>query len=681
MKIIPTNYSVMVLLCVFFSVLFSCNKDSDLFADAVLSEPIIALENRYPDIPADEVGYVIRTFAFSPKSDAYLQDEQGLNQSIIRLQEDFRTSYLKFDLSEINGEITGAVLKFSIDSDEGDGKISIYKGDSNAWSEDNLSVDNAPKSLAEIASINNNYKVGAPIKIDLDFSSFSPEQTTLIMTHSEGNDLAFASKESTTNNGPKLIVSYKTLEDSQLIEIEEGQEQFDQPKNPIDPGAYYVTTNGKSTNDGRTEATSWNIEHAFDKAIAGDVVYVKAGNYGNLELIADNSGSINKLIKFIGYRNQPGDIESVNGSTFKYGDKLDSSIMPLLEGIPSNGIGSGTGITALESYIHIENFQITQFEFGLLARASHATFKNIIVAKVGDFNPNHTYPNATNNPLLNYFGNGIVLSGNNTELLNCFVQNSGAQGITFNNCTAVLAKNNTVYSDNTVNPTDYYFLVGENTINSEFINTKVFRKGALEHRGHGIVFKGNDQISDNTVDGFEITNTVLEVQFPNTTNNTFKNGAIKKEANVNSQSFEVGGINLANGSHHNLFEDILLTNCSIKFLDWKDGLRGDISDASDSNTFRRVTVNDAFSGIAFAYFQVENHSSSADNNLFEDCSFNNLKYLFEVDRANTNTVLKNCNFNEIVDLKIEVIPNSPSYPLNSSYQNCIWNNVGFTPPN
>ena len=686
MKLTPLIISRMTLLFYVFSLLFSCSKDTDLLVDAVLYESEVSIEDRnYTEIPAEEDGFVFRTYTFSPTYDAYLQNGQGYNYDIVRLQEDERTSYLMFDLSQIDGPITDAVLQFHVDSDEGDGDIRIHKGSSTDWTENTLNTNNAPELSSEIAFINKTYLVGEAEKISLKTETLTSERTTLVLSHQKGNDLAFASKENANNRGPKLIVTYKTEEDTPAIEQEEVQqieeEVNTQPKIDSPPADYFVTTNGRSSNDGKTEATAWNIEYAFERALAGDVVYIKAGNYGNVELSTDNSGTQAKPIKFIGYKNTPGDIISNNGSTFNYGDNLDSSLMPLLEGSPVNGIGTGTAITVYEPYIFIENIQITKFEKGIFAKTHDGNFKNIIITQMGDFNLSHSYPNGTSNAFLNYSGLGILVDGDSFELTNNFVLNCGAQGITYQNTNNSFGDYNSVYADNNVNPTDYYFLLGPGTINSTFTNTKIFRIGSLTHLGHGIVLKGAEQITGNTFDGFEIINTVLEPQFPNTANNTFRNGIITKETNVNTKSPSVGGINLANGAHDNYFEDITLTNCSIKFQDWKDGLAGDVSDASDNNLFKRVTVKDSFSAIAFAFFQVENHASSADGNTFEDCTFSNLEYLFEVDRANSGTLLKNSTINNVNILSVERIQGGPSYSLNASYEGCSWNSVNFTPPN
>ena len=120
---------------------------------------------------------------------------------------------------------------------------------------------------------------------------------------------------------------------------------------------YYVTTTGKSSNNGSSEALAWSIQYAFSTAKAGDIVYIKAGNYGALNLTTSNSGTTSNLIKFIGYTSTPGDLVSNNGSTFNYGDKLDSSKMPLLSG----ELGK-TAITIQNNYVQLENFQITKHQ-------------------------------------------------------------------------------------------------------------------------------------------------------------------------------------------------------------------------------------------------------------------------------------------------------------------------------
>ncbi len=686
----------LLVLLTFITTLFSCTSDRDLLLETLLEDPEIAIENS-ESINEMPDGFESRSFIFTPTNDAYLQGTQSYNLPINRLEEGTRKAYLKFDLSQIPGAITNASLEFVVDSDEGNGKLTFHKGTTTAWTEDNLDINNAPDALIVLGSLDKSYTIGTVEKVNIKSSELDNEIISFIIIHEKGNDLAFASKESTTNTGPKLVVTYNAPVGSDEIQQEttenevasntgsstetsSNNEESSTSNHGAVEGAYFVTTTGNATNDGLSEATAWSIDHAFASAKAGDVVYIKAGFYGSHELITDNSGSSGKPIKFIGYQNTPGDVVSAQGSTFTYGNQIDASKMPHLKGYAPNNAGQGTAIRANESYIHIENIQISHYEIGLYSLGNYSTYKNIIVSQMGDYNPAHSFPEATSNNFLNYSGLGIILEGTGSELLDCFVLNCGAQAITIQNANNVTTMNNEVYGDDAINPTDYYFLIGTNTVNSKFKNTTVFRDGALLHLGHGIVAKGQDAITGNVVDGFEITNTFLEVQFPKTTNNTFKNGLVIKQPNVNSQTHEAGGMRLANGSRYNHFEDISLTNCSIKFSDWNDGLAGDVNDASDYNTFKRIEVKDSYSAIAFSHFLLTNGSSAADNNTFTDCTFKNIEYLFEVDRANSGTKLINCTIDDARILEIERMKGGDTYSLNATYQNCSWSNIGFTRP-
>jgi len=74
-------------------------------------------------------------------------------------------------------------------------------------------------------------------------------------------------------------------------------------------GTYYVATDGSDGNDGTSAATAWaTIAYAAARAVAGDTIYVKAGDYGNETVIVGNSGTSNAPIRFEGYRLSPGDI-------------------------------------------------------------------------------------------------------------------------------------------------------------------------------------------------------------------------------------------------------------------------------------------------------------------------------------------------------------------------------------
>src|SRR5688500_2689115 len=96
---------------------------------------------------------------------------------------------------------------------------------------------------------------------------------------------------------------------------------------------YYISTTGSNSNSGLTAALPWKtITYAASSSspvIAGDIIYIKAGNYGAEYVSFQKSGSSGNPIVFEGYQTTPGDAPNLN---FKMGDALNASVMPLLDG-------------------------------------------------------------------------------------------------------------------------------------------------------------------------------------------------------------------------------------------------------------------------------------------------------------------------------------------------------------
>ena len=228
-----------------FLLVLSCSKDGDLLLDAVIdneetvlpedksttvaNEDEISEEQQITEIVeessetnVDTIELESRITVFPTAEDAYLQNGNGFDDDIIRLQENLRRSYLMFDLSEIDaigGEITAAHLEFTINTDDGNGTIKVYKGNSNDWNENDLSEISAPEISSELGEIEQEYKLGDKIKVDLNIAELNLEMSTLILDHKDGDDLAFASKENTTKVGPQLVVTYNAPVSAESITI------------------------------------------------------------------------------------------------------------------------------------------------------------------------------------------------------------------------------------------------------------------------------------------------------------------------------------------------------------------------------------------------------------------------------------------------------------------------------
>ena len=274
MNIRPTRTFMRYLCFIGISLLInlSCSKDNDVFLDAVLDkEDDLVVEDNLDGIEEDEQEEVedndsnneemedfeSRITMFPAINDAYVQNGQGFDNSLIRLQENFRRSYLMFDLAPIdsvNGEITAANLKFIINMDDGNGMIKVFLSGSNDWSENNISDKTAPKAENQIGEITQTYKIGDEVEIELNISELPKGLNTLILEHENGNDLAFASKESTVKSGPKLQVTYEVPVSSEEIVVDdnqfiEGSEDEDNDENTGGDD----TSGGDNTEDETTE--------------------------------------------------------------------------------------------------------------------------------------------------------------------------------------------------------------------------------------------------------------------------------------------------------------------------------------------------------------------------------------------------------------------------------------------
>jgi PKD repeat protein len=257
-------------ICLTFLLVVSCSKDVDALRDAVILEKEIILDNVSNDssattnsTPEDNVSMEddllgeplemeSRLTVFPSIQDAYLQNGQGYDQTIIRLEENNRTSYLMFDLSAIDsigGKITAVDLEFVINTDDGSGTIQVFKGKSNEWTENTLTSKTAPEAEVLLGSIVNEFFVDNKVRITLDNSQINPEPSTLVLDHKNGDDLAFASKENTTDFGPRLVVSYEAPVNAKILEIEIVQNLDEESVDPMPE----ETTEEETTEEETTE--------------------------------------------------------------------------------------------------------------------------------------------------------------------------------------------------------------------------------------------------------------------------------------------------------------------------------------------------------------------------------------------------------------------------------------------
>ncbi|MBC8770625.1 DNRLRE domain-containing protein, partial [Arenibacter sp. BSSL-BM3] len=155
---------------------------------------------------------------------AYLIDATFLQGSsnpsptgnILRAEQGNRLVYMKFDLGAFRGPITKAQLQMQVASDPGFGTLEVFLGSSSDWTENGLNGTNKPTTVGTyLSAITGMHNLGQKKTWNLDVDRIPGSGlVTLIVKHSNGNDVAFASDE--TNLAPQLMITY---EDSSEIEV------------------------------------------------------------------------------------------------------------------------------------------------------------------------------------------------------------------------------------------------------------------------------------------------------------------------------------------------------------------------------------------------------------------------------------------------------------------------------
>jgi len=421
---------------------------------------------------------------------------------------------------------------------------------------------------------------------------------------------------------------------------------------------YYVSTNGNDSNSGLSETNAWRTitfaASSLSPVSPGDTVFIKAGDYGNEYVIFEKDGTASNRIIFEGYQNVPGDNPDLG---WEYGDPLDPSVMPLLDGGDRT---TGKCFYLLNrQYITIKNIQIKNYKIGFVAKyADNIEIDNIITMNFGDINDD-------------YDGIGFVdsLSNNNT-IENCSVLNAAAEGISIYSDNDYL-KNCRVYADDNStgdnSAADYYIHVGGN--NNTLEDCYVERIGDLDHGGHGIDLKGNceNNLVLNCVskgmkyEGFELRHRGVKY-------NTLENCIA-----INC------GYTIRDGASYNTIKNCKTIDASYSaILLFDTDEDGGIHYSGRHNRFENcIFQNTQGNVINFSFY---GFPSIADSNTFVNCVFDGGNYLFVCDRENNANKMINCIVTNVQNYYTTAYDQPIEYPLNFEFEySDFWNN-GFDAP-
>ncbi|GGG42552.1 hypothetical protein GCM10011414_10160 [Croceivirga lutea] len=456
---------------------------------------------------------------------------------------------------------------------------------------------------------------------------------------------------------------------------------------PVD-GAYYVTVDGSSDNDGKSEFSSWSLSHAVSNAKAGDVVYVKAGSYDNLRLTFSNSGTADNPIRFMGYKSTPGDIDAAiqnlkssetrgrrgttvlaNGEEFNYKSNPSPNEMPFIN---KPYVRDETALTVDGDFIEIENFIISGYSTAILVNDSSESSKiwNCIFHEQGNLDVgirDTSHPDR-------YKGTGLFNRGaTNLNVQFCSFLNVEQNALEFDGANSGTMSNNVVYSYNTINGTDYMFLITRKQ--STYSSNLVFefnlceRESGVSHGGHGFVIKNGG--FSNTIRNFEVINTSVELNFANVYDNVIENGTV--QGKYYEEGDPLSSLYFGNGAHHNTFRNIIVDGTwgAIACSSYADGASNDSSINTNYPGNDNVFINIVGKNSQYAFIMSEfgaSGSSAALNNSFVNCTFYNVEYGIRANRPNDGNYFINSSFNTTRGFVVE----SNGFNLNNNtvFENC-----------
>jgi hypothetical protein len=434
----------------------------------------------------------------------------------------------------------------------------------------------------------------------------------------------------------------------------------------------YVAVDGDNNNSGLHPDTAWaTLTFAMSissSTLPGDIIYVKAGDYGNEEVIFQISGTEANPITIQGYKTTPGDQPK---DDWTYNDSHISSEMPYYENTTRANDNSRAFDFNEQEYIIVKNIQTTQYQYAAWIDGGHNKLENWFCTDMGDgdIDPDKEKPSS-----------GIQLAGNklpvNTELKgydadscildNITIINSIGQGIwVYSDYDTV--RNCEVYCNETGGgwATDYYIAISGQ--NNYIYNCYVHRVGNLLHPGHGIGVKGGWLLIQNDGDGD---------YFPEDEEDwTLCEGNVIRSCtarNMRLEAFWFGHPNVQNntvdschtiqgrqsyvvrdGASYNTF-----SNCSADSI--TDGTRDAVivfRDGSEvstldglpfrENVFKNFLITNSWGAISFRY-DGRTPAATVDTNYFYNFTCYNNDYFFadmmleNTDCVVTNAIISDC---------------------------------------
>ncbi len=357
----------------------------------------------------------------------------------------------------------------------------------------------------------------------------------------------------------------------------------------------YVSASAGGGGDGTSEGSAWTFEEAALNAEAGQTVWIKAGEYGNITISIENSGTSNSPIKFIGYTNSPGDILDDMRDSFVYSSNaqatafIDPSTYPVIRG---RNLKAGFGIrTRSSSNIVFRNLCVTNKEYGF---SNHGTSSNILYDNCLAGN---NYRRGT------LFGRGWDTTADTERIRinNSVCFDSSLTNVRVDGSFHLI--NNTKAASGVFNPgdsgTDYWFSTNK-FIDCIVKDSEARRVGKPGHKGHGIGGKSYRHIITNSLWVGNYSEDVQEgffLAYEDSYNNVFKNNRYYGDPSDKV----LAGIVARDGAHDNIWENNFIENVKTGILQWRTSEQRNQPSIyiSLNNTFRNNVFKNYNRGVEY----------------------------------------------------------------------------------
>lgn len=164
-------------------------------------------EPTLPDWSTNKITQAINTcsggtLSLSPTDDLYLQNNIVTDNDSLKINDNNRTSLLKFDMSLVPASVNTASLIVTVGDDQGKGNIILSSGHHSEWSERETGF-NRPDNSILLGTFDGEWNKNVHQAFPFDPTLLGSENETLILEMSAGAD-DVSLKSRSTNEGPRL---------------------------------------------------------------------------------------------------------------------------------------------------------------------------------------------------------------------------------------------------------------------------------------------------------------------------------------------------------------------------------------------------------------------------------------------------------------------------------------------